>query len=203
MWFGLAVMTGLSEWARRPDVIPWVLAVSVSLPALLAYLAWRISPGIRGFVDTLDLRILVLLHSLRMIGFGFLFLYAFGLLHPLFAFPAAIGDAMAAFGALSLGIAMFKGLAVPVSAVRRWNRFGLVDFALAVMAGFSLRSNFLGSPELNTDIMGTLPLLIFPAFLVPMMVIVHLAITAKLHRQHAHDDVMRFAPPTGLQNASA
>lgn len=203
VWPTLAVMVGLSDWARDPTVVPVVLAVSVSLPPLLAWLVWRISPGVRDFVDSLDLRILVLLHSLRMIGFGFLFLYAFGLLHPLFAFPAAIGDAMAAFGALSLGIALFKGVPVPVRAVRRWNRFGLLDFVVAVAAGFLLRSNFLGSPEMHTDIMGSLPLLIFPAFLVPLMVIVHLAINAKLNRQHAEDEVMRFAPPAGLQIASA
>jgi len=182
-WLAGAIMLSQSDLLANDALVPPVLGAAVALPPLLALLVWKISDRVQDFVLNADLRILILLHSLRTIGMGFLFLYAFGLLHPIFAFPAAIGDAMAAVGALTIGIALFKGMKVPVRSVRRWNFFGLLDFGVAVTAGMLMRSTFLGSSELNTDLLGSFPLAIFPTFLVPMMVIVHMAIYAKLNRQ--------------------
>ena len=56
---------------------------------------------------------------------------------------------------------------------------------MAVTTGMAMRSHFLGSAELNTDLMGSFSLVIFPTFLVPLMVIVRLAIYAKLKQQQA------------------
>ena len=183
VWLAGVLVLAQSELLANDAMVPPVLGAAVALPPLLAWLAWKTSDRVQEFVLNVDLRILILLHSLRTVGMGFLFLYAFGLLHPVFAFPAAIGDLMAAVGALTIGIAAFKGMKVPVRSVRRWNTFGLLDFGIAVTAGMATRSDFLGSAELHTDLLGRFPLVIFPTFLVPLMVIVHLAIYAKLNRQ--------------------
>lgn len=183
VWLAGAIVLGQSDLLANDSLAPPLLGSAVALPPLVAWIAWKTSNRVRNFVLQIDLPTLILLHSLRTIGMGFLFLYAFGLLHPIFAFPAAIGDVMAAVGALVIGIAIYKGMKVPVRSVRRWNTFGLIDFGVAVTAGMAMRSHFLGSAELNTDLMGSFPLVIFPTFLVPLMVIVHLAIYAKLNRQ--------------------
>jgi hypothetical protein len=182
-WAMAAVLIGSSNWTESPGLVPLILVSGVTIPPVIAYVAMRNSAIVRDFVHSLDIRILILIHSLRMIGFGFLFLYNLGHLHPLFAFPAAIGDAMAAIGALVLGISLFKGMDVSAATISRWNRFGLGDFVIAVSAGFMLRSDLLGTQEWNTDLMGSMPLIIFPLLLVPLMVIIHLMIARKLQWQ--------------------
>lgn len=56
----------------------------------------------------------------------------------------------------------------------------MFDFVLAVAAGFMLRSALLGDAASNTDLMGSIPLALFPLFAVPLMFLVHMAIAAKL-----------------------
>ncbi|MEN8213306.1 MAG: hypothetical protein ABFR19_02985 [Pseudomonadota bacterium] len=184
LWLTGVLLLGNTGMLNDSELMPLVFGVTVILPPLLAWLAWRSFVSVRAFVSGIDVRILILLHSFRTVGFGFLILYAHDMLHPLFAFPAAIGDIATAFAALTLGILLFKGIDLPTNAVRRWNTFGLIDFAIAVIAGITMRSALLGSENLNTDLMGSFPLMIFPTFLVPMMIIVHLMIYAKLSQQN-------------------
>ena len=58
----------------------------------------------------------------------------------------------------------------------------LLDFAVAVGISLALRSNMYGG-EVTTDAMGTLPLVLFPAFAVPLMIIVHMMIFQRLNAE--------------------
>lgn len=179
-WLLLAILVAANMPGLQTEAVSLLLAGGVTLPVVSAYLLWRLNAGVRQWVVELPLQALVSLHAVRTVGLGFIFLSLHGLLHPMFAWPAAIGDALAAVGALVIAINLAQGRPVDRATVRRWNRFGMLDFGIAVAAGFSLRSTLFGDAALNTDLMGSMPLALFPLFAVPLLFITHLAIAAKL-----------------------
>lgn len=179
-WFTAAAAVAASGLLDDPNRAPPILAGGVTLPVVTAYLVWRNSAALRDWVGDLPLQALIALHALRTVGLGFILLSLHDHLHPGFAWPAGIGDAMAAMGALAIAINLAQGRPVSTARIRSWNRFGMLDFVIAVAAGFSLRSTLLGDVTLNTDLMGSLPLALFPLFAVPLFFITHLAIAAKL-----------------------
>lgn len=166
---------------------PTAILVAILLPLVVYSLLYMGIRPFRRWVLGLDMRHLVLLHSWRMIGIGFVFLYFQDQLPALFALPAGLGDAMAAVGALFLVIAMYERTSL-VSARRifTWNTFGLVDFLLAVSLGVLTRAGDVLhiNGAVDSNIMGTFPLALIPAFAVPFYLITHLIIYAQLmHRR--------------------
>jgi len=183
-WFTAAATIGGSGLASDPRFGPVLLSAGVALPPLAGYLAWRTMPGVRLWVSDLSLQALIALHSVRTVGLGFIFLSLQGQLHPAFAWPAGIGDAFAAVTALVISINLAQGRSVPTARIRSWNRFGMLDFVVAVAAGLLLRSSLLGDATSNTDLMGIVPLALFPLFAVPLMFLVHMAIAVKLRESN-------------------
>ena len=156
----------------------------ILIPVVGFALAYRTNPGFRSTVLSLDTGILVILHSWRMLGMGFLFLYAYDVLPGLFAGLAGLGDAMAATGATLLGIQLLRGKPVSKQALQRWNSFGFLDFLIAVSVGTALRSSLLGG-EITTDPLALLPLSLIPTLIVPFYMITHLIIFLQLReKQH-------------------
>ena len=149
-------------------------------------LAWRNSPDFRATVLAIDTGTLVILHSWRMVGMGFVFLYFYDRLPALFALTAGLGDAMTAMAALFIGIALYQGGAlVSRQRIRLWNSFGLIDFVAAVSLGVLTRSGeaLHTAGQVSSDIMGTFPLALIPGFAVPFYLITHLIIYAQLRRR--------------------
>ena len=166
---------------------PVAIIVAILLPLVAFGLSYTGIRSFRHWVLGLDMRHLILLHSWRMVGMGFVFLYFQDQLPALFALPAGLGDAMAAAGAIFLAIAMYER-ASQVSARRifTWNTFGLVDFLLAVSLGVLTRAGDVLhiNGAVDSNIMGSFPLVLIPAFAVPFYMITHLIIYAQLmHRR--------------------
>jgi hypothetical protein len=156
------------------------------MPVAMYLLAYSTISSFKDWVLSLDMRHLILLHSLRMVGMGFVFLYFQDLLPALFAFPAGIGDAMAAVGALFLGIAIYEGgKAVSNRRIFQWNTFGLIDFVIAVSMGVLTRTGEVLHIEgqAGSDIMSLFPLGVVPGFFVPFYIITHLIIYAQLRQR--------------------
>ena len=117
-----------------------------------------------------------------MLGLGFVFLYAHGVLPGLFAVLAGPGDTLATVGATLIGINLLRGKEASRKTILRWNSFGLLDFLVAVTVGTALRSTWLGS-DITTDPMAFLPLSLIPTLVVPFFMITHLIIFLQLREK--------------------
>jgi len=187
-WFLLAAAISLAGgFDAAVGEKPVAILLAIAAPILTFWLAYARVPAFRKWLLGLDMRHLILLHSWRMIGMGFVFLYFHQQLPALFALPAGLGDAAAAVGAVFLAIALYENAA---SVSRRrllvWNTFGLADFIAAVSLGVLTRTgellHFSGSA--GSEIMGVFPLALVPGFAVPFYIITHLIIYAQLRGQH-------------------
>ena len=180
LWLVGVVAIGASGLLANGDGL-WRLAMPmlILLPIAVYLLAWARSARFREAVLAIDTGTLVILHSWRMVGAGFLLLYAHDVLPGLFAWLAGVGDMLAAVGAVLIGTALLRGRPVSRRSLLRWNTFGLLDFLIAVMVGTALRSTYLGG-VVNTDAMALLPLSLVPTLVVPLYVITHLMIYQQL-----------------------
>jgi len=177
---GTVVLAAIGALATNKLLMPVLIVIPVAGFAF----ALRTNPAFRRAVLSLDTGILVILHSWRMLGMGFVFLYAYNILPGLFAVLAGLGDAMTAAGATLIGIKLLRGSEVSKQALLRWNSFGLLDFLIAVTVGTALRSDFLGS-GITTDQLAFMPLSLVPTLVVPFYMITHLIIFLQLREKHA------------------
>jgi hypothetical protein len=175
-WFILALVVGRFEWlARLPATVTPGVLVALAILVLAACFGL---PSTRTWLQTLDVRPLVLLHVSRFFGGYFLFLYHRGALPYAFAVPSGWGEMVVAFLAL---LVVF----VPVRAELRrhafliWNTFGSVDILLA--AATAVRIGFSHPWQLGA--FQSLPLSILPTFLAPLIIATHVIIFARLGRE--------------------
>ena len=177
-WFTLVFVLSLNDqFARSPTAPPLPILCGVAIPILLFVATYRTSAIFRAAIFSADLRLLTAIQAWRAGGMAFLALYAHGILPALFAFPAGIGDI--AIGVSAPWIAL-KLTNQPDYANTRhfavWNILGIADLVIAVSAG-ALSSGFVPvlAGNVTTSAMANLPLVLIPAFLVPMLVMLHVA----------------------------
>lgn len=147
--------------------------------ALLATLLALTVPALRAWVGTADLRLLLLPHLIRFVGWAFLVLVAKGILAPAFV-PIGWGDLVSAVGAIAL-------LAVGAPDTRRaarwwlwfaWNAFGLADMVLLLVTGIRLATT---APE-QFALFRQLPFGLLPTFAVPLIIATHVLVFVRLFR---------------------
>ena len=181
LWFALTVYAGVNgTFAAGPESVfrPVILAILGPVAIFLA--AYTAVPRFHKFVLALDMRSLTSLQHWRIIGAAFLLLYAAGALPGEFAWPAGLGD-------------VFMGLTTPLvlmALARRpgfargwtfitWNLLGLLDFVVAGTAA-TLTSgavpSVLAPGGLTSAAMEIWPLFLFPGFIVPLFILVHLSV---------------------------
>lgn len=178
IWLIAAIAAGRLYWLQRLP-LPAVQGILFGLTGLLV-IAYRSIGGFRRWVDSLDLRALVLFHVTRFVGIYFLVLYRRGELPYAFAVPGGIGDILVA--ALAI-IVVFLPLSehLRLRAITIWNVIGLIDILLVVFAAARIQlSGGLGLLPLTY-----LPLSLLPTFLVPLIIGSHLAIFARLNRNQS------------------
>ena len=176
IWFGAAIAVGHFELLKRvpPFGIP---AIVVGLAAVLLFAYFRLRP-VRAWVDSLDLRTLVLLHAIRFIGVYFLILYQQGILPRAFAVPAGMGDIIVASMALPVALAPLD-LRSRERAIRIWNVVGLVDILMVIVS--ATRINLTAPLEMRA--FTQLPLSLLPTFLVPLIIASHVVIFVRTAQQ--------------------
>jgi len=158
----------------------------------LAY--WKISQ-FRAYILNLDMRLLVMLHSWRTLGLGFIFLYYVEELPALFAYLAGLGDAIVAVTAVFLAYRMFtKKNGITKKLIQRWNTFGIIDFIIAVSIGVLTQTDaiFYNSSGIDSDLMTQFPFVLIPSFLVQLFTLTHIIIYLQLTNKYSNQSTIRF-----------
>lgn len=189
IWVALTIwgsVAGYLSFSGFFEVAAGELPVSVIIAALgpgLFFLAvYAAYKPLRNWVASLDLAEVIAMQSWRVIGFAFLIVWSFGNLPAIFALPAGLGD-------------IAVGLSAPVAALAVTHRrqgwrtaaygitfAGITDFIVAFATGVLSRQDgplhFEGTPA--STLLGELPLSLFPTFIVPAFLILHLIALLKL-----------------------
>ncbi len=176
LWLLLALLVGVSgRLATLRPPAPQILLVGLTVALLVTARSWT---PLRRFVAAVDLRVLVLFHVIRFVGFYFLVLHARGELPWDFAVPGGWGDNVTAAGAVLLVL-----LAGPDGPIGRWlylawNVFGLIDIVGVVVTAARLALAEPGSMRALLQ----LPLSLLLTFVVPLIIATHVWMLWRLLR---------------------
>lgn len=180
LWLGLVIYLGArGAFAGSADSPPLPIFFGAAIPLALflaAYFGWS---TFRAFVLGADLRLVTAIQAWRWAGLGFISLYAYGVLPGLFAFPAGLGDMAIGFTAPWMLLQLARRPSFAASPrFRLWNTLGIVDFVVAISMGV-LSSGFIPgiarfNGNLTTSPMAHLPLILIPAYMVPLFTMLHL-----------------------------
>jgi hypothetical protein len=185
LWFGLVFLLGTQgAFVRSTDSPPLPVFFGFAIPLVLffsAYFGWS---AFRAFVLGADLRLAAAIQAWRFAGLGFLSLYAHGVLPALFAFPAGLGDIAIAVNApwIVLGLIRHPSFATSRRFVI-WNILGIIDLVVAVSMG-TICSGFLHglTGNVTTSPMSQLPLVLIPAYFVPLFIMLHFTALSQARR---------------------
>ncbi len=180
VWFALAAAAGTSGiFIAGPDQVFRPVLLSVIVPIAVFLGLYATSPAFRGFVMSWDIRFLTMLQLWRIIGFAFLPLYAFDVLPGLFAWPAGLGDVAIGLTAPIVVLALLRRPDFARSGrFIVWNLLGLFDFVGAAVTSTLVSGAFpaLSAGPITSAPLEYWPLILFPSFIVPLFVFMHLSV---------------------------
>ncbi|ANJ67884.1 hypothetical protein A9404_11300 [Halothiobacillus diazotrophicus] len=168
------------------------LGVAVVLPIVVLVVLVLRSPDGRLALQSVPLELIVALHAIRVLGVLFLILYTAGRLPAPFAPLAGWGDVLTGLAAVPLAWWLHHQAGRSGrTALWIWNTFGSLDLVLAVGLGAvsTPGPTQLIFVEPGTALMTSLPWLLIPAFLVPLLAAIHLAIFYRLATHRYPDGV--------------
>ena len=173
-WLLAAWFAGAAGWLAglRPPA-PQLLLVGLTVAVFAA--VGLVTP-LRRFVETADLRVLVLFHLTRFVGIYFLVLHARGELPWAFAVPGGWGDIAVAATALLLVLRVRPDRPGGRRAYVLWNVLGLLDILGVVLTATRLA---LADPESMRALL-RLPLSLLPTFVVPIVIATHVLMLRRL-----------------------
>ena len=183
-----------AAWTLAPtgvfQVFP-VLPLAIVLPVAVGLVLLMRSHRIATLLDATPPSWLVGLQVYRVFGAALLVQLALGNLSPAFALPAGTGDVLV--GVLALPVAFYlsrhegSGRAVAVG----WNLLGILDLVVAITLGFLASTGRIGSVPRPL----AYPLVMIPAFGVPLSLILHGLSLRQLRRRASRSAV---EPALGL-----
>ena len=192
VWFAAAFVIGDQALLTNANgsLMP-PIAITALVPVAVFLGLYASFSRFRGFVLAQDIETLTMLQLWRVIGFVFLMLYAYGVLPGLFALPAGIGDVAVGLAAPFVVLHLRRDPAYAASSgLVRFQYLGLLDFAVAIVtAGLSAGAFASLTPGgITSAPMDVWPLNLFPSFVVPIFIILHLTVllqARELRRQEA------------------
>lgn len=175
-WLCLIIfLGGQGVFHTAEDAPPLATFAAFVGPPILFLMAQR-----HSYIGAQTLKIdpiwVVAVQGLRILGAGFLFVYAFGHLPAIFAYFAGWGDVLVAV----LAPFVVAKLAAQRSFItsKRYLGFhllGLLDFVGAMGSGLVARGTIpLRSTVESTDALSQFPLLLIPCFAVPLWICLHI-----------------------------
>ena len=183
-WFAVAWAVGVEGlFANEASTFFAPIALSAVGPVAVFLAAYAVSDRFRAYVLSWDIRTLTMVQHWRVIGFAFLPLYFFGVLPGLFAWPAGLGDVVIGVAAAAVVARIDRDPgAVTSPGLVRFHLLGLLDFAVAIVtAGLAAGAfpGLIGDGPTSAP-MDVWPLNLFPSFLVPIFIIMHLTVLLKI-----------------------
>ncbi len=158
------------------------LGLAVVLPvAILCLTAARVQ-SLREAFHRVPLWLLVGVHTVRLLGVSFIVLFAAGRLPAPFAPVAGWGDIFVGATAVPVAWLAYQKTVNARAILSIWNVIGIADLIAAIGLGATsspgpLRLIF---AEPSSAIMTTLPWLLIPGFIVPLLMAAHIAIFIRM-----------------------
>ncbi len=186
-WTPLLVTLGRNNVFRIDGAItfPPPIMVGVLLPIIIGYVAFQYWGTWQQIVFNIPQHWLIGIQAFRLTGGMIFVLYMRGLLPAEFGIPAGLGDLFV--GATAIPVAYFYYKKKPWSRKLAiwWNYVGIADFVLAVPLGIltspsPIQQLALDNPNFLTT---TYPVVLFPAFSVPIGILLHLYSLALLKQE--------------------
>jgi hypothetical protein len=189
-WYGAALLLApapASVLTRNPFYVTPLIPLFAILPPTIVLLAIWLAPALRRVLASVSLPALIGVQVYRVIGAVFLVLLAQGQLPSHFALPAGWGDIAIGLAAPLVAIALARGIRGGPALAIAWNVVGLLDLAVAVGMGTGLLAPLL-APEMGGRLpaaaaMGIFPMILVPAFVVPISVMLHLLALSRLRKR--------------------
>jgi|SRR5438105_1437500 len=163
------------------------LGLAVALPiAVLCATVARVQ-SLRESFHQMPLWLLVGMHTVRLLGISFVVLYAAHRLPAPFAPVAGWGDIFVGATAAPIAWLAYRQSTNARAIVWTWNLIGIADLIAAVALGVTSSPGHarLIFAEPSSAIMTTLPWLLIPGFLVPLLFTVHIGIFVRLAKHNA------------------
>ena len=165
------------------------MGLFAATPILVFAIWFQSSRHFRDYVLSLNPVVLTAVQTWRSGGIIFIILMAIGLLPPLFALPAGLGDFAIGVTAPFVAFALSRK-ALPFGAFVAWQYAGIADLVVAVTTGVLSSPSKIGilAHGATTRIMGLLPMSLIPTFAVPLLLILHIiciAQTRQARQEHA------------------
>jgi len=182
LWIGLASAAGAAGWLANARPFP-VMGLFVAAPLLAAAIAAS-QPAARRVMLSLPMTLMVGLNIGRVFAVLFLLLAAEGRLSGPFPYSAAWGDIITGAVALPL-LWLVQDNGRHTMAIHLWNAFGMADLVAAIGLGVASAAN---SPlqvfrdGAGSEAMQHLPWSFVPSVLVPMWMVLHVIIWARLRQ---------------------
>ena len=184
-WYGLIMALAKSDvFSATATAKSPALPLAVFAPVLLALWLILRSESMAKIVDATPLSWLVGAQFYRVLGVIFLVLLGAGQLPWQFALPAGGGDVLVGLFAIPIALAASNGSKASSNAAFRWNVLGILDLVVAVGTGFLTSPGPFQLLALNHPnlFVSRYPLVMIPAFMVPLSFILHGICLWKLRR---------------------
>ncbi len=188
IWLAVALIvsaTGVLFDPPRP-----LLPAMIWIPPVIFLAAFAGFIGLRQWIMRLDPRWPIGFHLVRApIGVIFLLMEAAGRLPAEFAIKAGIGDILVGVAAVLAMVCVPLRSLTTVRVVLAWNSLGLADILMVIVV--AQRILFFGEDTAALVELTRFPMLLVPAFIVPLVLITHFVVFAQLWHNRAE---RRVAP---------
>jgi hypothetical protein len=201
LWLAVVVILGAGgAFVTPPGTPPYPIAIAVTAPLVVVLVAFWVSAAFRKFVTNVDLSFLSAIQAWRFTGFTFLALYAYGMLPGRFAWHAGVGDMAIGLTAPWIALALVRRPSFAASRLFAiWNLLGILDLVTAIGDAALIQREATGAlGEITLAPMAKLPLLLIPAYLVPLFFILHLSALLQARRVALTERGRDASPITSL-----
>ena len=174
VWFFVVFSLGrIGFFAKNPLFAPNIVFGFLILFELLRRVYF--SKTVQNIADNIPIHWIIGIQTYRIVGVGFLILWAEGLLPAAFAFSAGIGDVFVGITAPFVALFCYLRKSFSKRLAIAWNIIGIADLIIALSVGFVGFSRPVQFVPLSpsTEAISLFPLVIVPLFAVPLALLLH------------------------------